>query len=80
MYARGANYSELFGELHFRDLVTARVGVAYDAYGSSDSIADYELQARFPLAGPHWPRIWGRRHQEPCCCLCLFRDLELRVP
>lgn len=29
--------ASLLGELHFRDLVTARVGVAYDAYGSSDS-------------------------------------------
>lgn len=50
VYGRGADYSELFGQLHFRDLVTARAGVAYDAYGSSDSIEDYELQARFPLA------------------------------
>ncbi|MGH8658616.1 MAG: hypothetical protein ACREV4_09130, partial [Gammaproteobacteria bacterium] len=50
VYGHGADYSELFGQVHFRDLVTARVGVAYDAYGSSNSIEDYELQARFPLA------------------------------
>jgi uncharacterized protein (TIGR02001 family) len=47
---RRADYSELFGEVYFRDLVTARVGVAYDAYSSGNSIEDYELQARFPLA------------------------------
>ncbi|MGH8602449.1 MAG: TorF family putative porin, partial [Gammaproteobacteria bacterium] len=31
VYGHGADYSELFGQVHFRDLVTARVGVAYDA-------------------------------------------------
>lgn len=49
VYRRVAHYLELFGEVHFRDLITARVAVAYDAYGSSNSIEDYELQARFPV-------------------------------
>ncbi|MGH8592911.1 MAG: TorF family putative porin [Gammaproteobacteria bacterium] len=49
VFSREADYGELFGQVHFRDLVTARIGVSIDAYGSSKSIQDYELHTRFPL-------------------------------
>lgn len=49
VYGREANYAELFGRIHFRDLITARIGVSIDAYGDSDEIPNYELNTRFPL-------------------------------
>lgn len=49
VYYHRADYGELSGQLHFRDLVTGRISVSPDAYGSHTLLQDYELQGRFPV-------------------------------
>lgn len=49
VFGRGANYGELTGALHFRDLATARLAVARDAYARSGATLDYEIQMRYPV-------------------------------
>jgi uncharacterized protein (TIGR02001 family) len=49
VYDRTADYGEVFALLHFRDLVTARWEVSYDAYNRGRSIVDYAVDMRLPL-------------------------------
>jgi uncharacterized protein (TIGR02001 family) len=44
-----ADYNEIYALLHFRDLLTGRFAVAFDAYGHGREIFNYELQTRYPL-------------------------------
>jgi uncharacterized protein (TIGR02001 family) len=49
VYGRTSDYGELYALLHFRDLVTVRLGDSYDAYGRGRSILDYAVDLRLPL-------------------------------
>lgn len=49
VFGHRADYGEFDAALHFRDLVTARWAVAYDAYGRGASTLDYEVNLRYPV-------------------------------
>jgi uncharacterized protein (TIGR02001 family) len=46
---REANYGELTGRLYFRDLLTGQIAISHDAFGTDNTIYDFELLGRFPL-------------------------------
>jgi uncharacterized protein (TIGR02001 family) len=49
VYGHAADYGEINAVLYFRDLLTAHVGVSYDAYGRGRSPLDYEIDLRYPV-------------------------------
>lgn len=49
VYGHAADYGEINALLYFRDLLTAHVGVSYDAYGRGRSTLDYEIDLRYPV-------------------------------
>ena len=49
VYGHEADYGEINALLHFRDLLTARFGASYDAYGRGRSTLDYEINMRYPV-------------------------------
>jgi uncharacterized protein (TIGR02001 family) len=44
------DYVELLSQLHFHDLVSARVAVAPDAYGYSQTNVNFDLRFNYPLS------------------------------
>jgi uncharacterized protein (TIGR02001 family) len=49
VYGRNSDYNEFYTSLHYRDLVTARVAFAYDAYNRKATTFAYELLARYSV-------------------------------
>lgn len=49
VYGHTADYGEISGMLYFRDVLTARVGVSYEAYGRGRSPLNYEINLRYPV-------------------------------
>jgi uncharacterized protein (TIGR02001 family) len=47
IYGMNSNYAELAGALHFRDVLSARIAYAPDAYGRDAGTIAYELTARY---------------------------------
>jgi hypothetical protein len=55
----GSNYDyyELYTQVHYRDLVSARIGVAPAAYGYAKTGVNFELQGRYPINDV--VEVWG---------------------
>ncbi len=49
LFGGNAAYSELYAFLHYRDLVTAEVSYAPDAYGLGSSTTNSQVTARYPV-------------------------------
>jgi uncharacterized protein (TIGR02001 family) len=49
VFGQNSDYNEFVGALHYRDLVTARVAFAYDAYNRKAMTFDYELVGRYSV-------------------------------
>lgn len=49
VFGQDSNYAELYAALNFRELLTARVGFAPNAYQRHADTLDYELQGRYDL-------------------------------
>lgn len=49
VFGQNSDYNEFVGALHCRDLVTARVAFAYDAYNREATTFDYELLGRYSV-------------------------------
>lgn len=49
VYGHPADYGEISAVLYFRDVLTAHVGVSYDAYGRGRSPLNYEINLRYPI-------------------------------
>jgi uncharacterized protein (TIGR02001 family) len=49
VFNRDADYAEAYATFHFRDLLSARLSLAMDAYGSGHGIVDAELLAQYPI-------------------------------
>jgi uncharacterized protein (TIGR02001 family) len=46
---QNADYNEFYSALHYRDLLTARLAFAYDAYNQNATTLTYELLGRYSL-------------------------------
>ena len=49
VFGRHADYGEVYAQLQYRDLVTARVGLAIAAYGSRQQIPSVEITRRYQI-------------------------------
>jgi uncharacterized protein (TIGR02001 family) len=49
IFGRSADYNEFYAGLHYGDLLTARLAVAYDAYNRKATTLAYELLGRYSL-------------------------------
>ncbi|MGE0385318.1 MAG: TorF family putative porin [Gammaproteobacteria bacterium] len=49
VYGTDWNYAEGFAQVHYRDLLTARVGLAVDWWGYGGLMPSFEIEAAYPL-------------------------------
>jgi uncharacterized protein (TIGR02001 family) len=49
VFGQTSDYNEFIGALHYRDLATARVAFAHDAYNRKATTFDYELVGRYSV-------------------------------
>jgi uncharacterized protein (TIGR02001 family) len=47
VFGHDANYAEIYGSLHYRDWLSARVSIAPDAYQRRAAVLNYELNYRY---------------------------------